>query len=120
MRAASSLQNPREDGVVVAVNRIIKTDVLVAAVSMALVLTACGTNGGDEAGDAPQNSFPPVAADSSAPGTMADEPGTSGDSGGDRTTPDASAAKQSPPDPDYCASGDLSLTLGEGESAVAQ
>jgi hypothetical protein len=113
MHAASTGKNPRGDGVV-AVKRIIGTDVLLVAVGTALVLSACSTETSGTKTDQSAN----AAADSSPPAASALEPGAAAEpDDGRANTPDAEA-KQPPPDPDYCASKDLSLALGEAEGAA--
>lgn len=98
----------------VVVKRIIGTDVLLVAVGTALVLSACSTETSGTKTDQSAN----AAADSSPPAASALEPGAAAEpDDGRANTPDAEA-KQPPPDPDYCASKDLSLALGEAEGAA--
>ncbi len=106
----------------VAMKRTITAHVLLATAGLALTLVGCAQNGGDDRvqGTAPDSAAATsetAPASESAPPTSTEANVQSREASTSEGEPRA-AAEQPPPDPDFCTSAELSLSLGEGGGAA--
>ncbi|EID53924.1 DUF4232 domain-containing protein [Saccharomonospora xinjiangensis] len=99
--------------------RTMTAHLLLATVGATFALAGCGSGGspGSAAGSSPEES---VTASATTSGSEATAPtsSTAGHAPSDTSTDGSTDARQPPQDPDFCTSGELSLSLGEGGGAA--